>query len=89
MATMLNHKNVYVVPPLPLPQIQPSIDIPFTKPVSYDFRVVEWMKDSKVSKVTLQVQIWEHDKYGNGVVVDPWRDVERIQLPISLLESLK
>ena len=51
------------------------------KPVSYEFRVAEYTKDDKVMKVHLQVQIWEHNEYGAGAVIQSWKDVERIQIP--------
>jgi hypothetical protein len=59
----------------------PVIQTIFVKPVSYEFRVAEYTKDDKVMKVHLQVQIWEHNEYGAGVVIQSWKDVERIQLP--------
>lgn len=80
MPSSLNTKQVYV--PQPTPVAPPSISMTFPKPLSYEFRVVEWMKEEKVAKVALQVQIWEHDEYGSGNVVQSWKDVERIKLPL-------
>ena len=51
----------------------------FVKPLSYEFRVAETVEDGKVTKVKLQVQIWEHDEYGSGVVKQYWHDVQRAQ----------
>ena len=73
MATLLTNKTIYHTQPL---------NMNFVKPLSYDFRVVEWMKEGKVSKVTLQVQVWEHDEFGNGNLINTWTDVERIQIPL-------
>ncbi len=79
MATTLISKKIYHPQSSLTP---PPIEFPFVKPLTYDFRVVEWMKEGKVSKVTLQVQVWEHDEYGSGTVVQYWKDVERIQIPL-------
>ncbi len=51
----------------------------FVKPLSYEFRVAETVEDGKVTKVKLQVQVWEHDEYGSGVVKQYWQDVPRAQ----------
>lgn len=61
---------------LPLPNVQ------LAKPVSYEFRVAEFMKDGKVEKVALQVQVWEHDNYGVGNVKQDWTTVDRVQIPL-------
>ena len=51
----------------------------FVKPLSYEFRVHETVEDGKVTKVKLQVQVWEHDEYGSGIVKQYWKDVPRAQ----------
>ena len=56
---------------------QSSVMIP--KPLSYEFRVVEHVKDGQIMKVGLQYQVWEHDPYGVGIVKHQWKDVERVQ----------
>lgn len=61
---------------IPLPNVM------MAKPLSYEFRVAEFMKDDKVEKVALQVQIWEHDNYGVGNVRQSWTTVERVQIPL-------
>lgn len=76
--TMLTVKQIYVTPPAPAPQ--PTIPIQFVKPVSYEFRVAEVMEDNKIVKVGLQVQVWEHDDYGSGIVKQYWTDVPRVQM---------
>lgn len=65
-----------------LPVVQPApTTAPFVKPVSYEFRVAEFVDDAgKVQKVKLQLQVWEHDEYGSGTVKQYWSDVPRIQI---------
>lgn len=58
----------------------PIVMIP--KPLSYEFRVAEYMKDGKVERVGLQVQVWEHNEYGAGNVVQDWTAVERVQVEL-------
>ena len=72
----LNTKNIYAITPQPV-----AAPIQFVKPLSYEFRVAEYTKDDKITKVRLQVQIWEHDDFGGGIVIQDWKDVERIPLP--------
>ena len=56
----------------------PPPTIPFVKPLSYEFRVAEHLDDEgKLSRVALQVQVWEHDEYGAGIVRQRWQDVPR------------
>lgn len=69
----LTNKKIY--PTLPPQQAMP---IDFVKPVSYEFRVAEFIGDNgKIEKVSLQVQVWEHDEFGSGTVKQYWRDVPR------------
>lgn len=56
---------------------QSSVSLP--KPISYEFRVVEHVKNGQIVKVGLQYQVWEHDNYGLGIVMQPWIDVKRVQ----------
>lgn len=59
-------------------QTLPQQYAPFVKPVSYEFRVAElYDDDGKLTKVGLQVQVWEHDEYGSGTVKQYWQDVPR------------
>lgn len=65
-------------------QIQvPSSTVQVLKPLSYQFRVAEYVdKDGNVKKVGLQVQVWEHTNYGGGSSLQSdWTDVPRVQLP--------
>lgn len=59
----------------------PSSTVMVAKPLSYKFRVAEYVKDGKVMKVNLQVATFEHDNYGTRQMREDFTDVERIQLP--------
>ena len=66
-------------PPQP---IQPApMPITIVKPVSYQFQVVEYMKDDKIVKVELQAQATTHDENGNIMYSSGFKPVPRIQLP--------
>ena len=71
----LSTKQIYATP-----QPQATMPVQFVKPLSYEFRVAEYTKDGKITKVRLQVQVSEHDEYGVGNVKEYWKDVERISL---------
>jgi hypothetical protein len=58
------------------------------KPVSYEFRVVEHVKNGEVVKVGLQYQVWEHDNYGTGNVKQTWTDVVRVQRDVDTGELI-
>lgn len=61
----------------PVPTIS-ATNIPFVKPLAYEFRVAEFVDDDgKITKVALQMQVWEHDEYGAGIVKQFWHDVPR------------
>jgi hypothetical protein len=69
----LTNKKIYAMPQQPV-----AMPIDFVKPLSYEFRVAEFVDDNgKIEKVKLQVQIWEHDEYGSGTVKHFWADVPR------------
>jgi hypothetical protein len=69
----LTSKKLYPVAPPPSPT-----PVDFVKPLSYEFRVAETVDDTgKIIKVSLQVQVWEHDEFGSGVVKHYWSDVPR------------
>jgi len=57
-----------------------SINIP--EAITYQFQVVEYMKDGKVAKVEMQVQATTHDSYGNIASSSGFVAVPRIQLPL-------
>lgn len=79
--TEIGQSQGYAAPPgsmlLPLPNVM------MAKPLSYQFRVAEFVKGDKIEKVALQIQIWEHDNYGVGYVKQDWTTVERVQIPFS------
>ena len=69
----LTSKKIY--PPVQTP---PPIAVDFVKPLSYEFRVAETVDiEGKITKVALQVQVWEHDEYGSGNVKQTWTEVPR------------
>ena len=62
----------------------PQSSVSIAKPVSYEFRVAEYINDNKeVVKVGLQVRMWEHSNIINadGFIKQDWKDVERVQIP--------
>lgn len=69
----LTSKKIYTTPPQAV-----ALPVDFVKPLSYEFRVAEIVDDAgKVEKVKLQMQVWEHDEFGSGVVKQYWSDVPR------------
>lgn len=60
----------------------PLPNVIVAKPLSYEFRVVEYIKDNKIEKVALQVQVWEHDNYGSGILKQDWTHVDRVQITL-------
>ena len=73
---MINLTSKKLYPPTPVP-----IGIDFVKPLSYDFRVVEIIDDDgKIESVKLQVQVWEHDEFGSGIIKQMWTDVPRVKM---------
>jgi hypothetical protein len=51
-------------------------------PMSYEFQVVEYIEDDKVTKVSLQVKRNTHDQYGNIKIAGMWLDVPRVQVKL-------
>lgn len=84
--TSLQTDQVYLpVPPQPTPP--PAQSFTFPKPLSYEFRVAEHIDDEgKILKVGLQVQVWQHDQYGAGNVIQTWTDVQRVKLKDGILQ---
>jgi hypothetical protein len=73
--------NMLVSKQISLPVITPPAQYaPFVKPVSYEFRVAEVYDNEKLESVKLQVQVWEHDEFGSGIVKQYWQDVPRIKM---------
>jgi hypothetical protein len=61
--------------------VQPLMSISAAQTITYQFQVVEYMKDDKVMKVELQVQASNHDSSGNVIHSSGFMPVPRIQLP--------
>jgi hypothetical protein len=79
MQLSLNTKQIYVTQQQP--QTPPALPIQFAKPLSYEFRVAEHLdENNNVERVGLQVQIYEHDEYGSGIIRLGWMDVPRVKL---------
>lgn len=57
-----------------------SVSTPQT--VTYQFQVVEFMKDDKIAKVELQVQATTHNNDGSVLHSSGFVAVPRIQLPL-------
>lgn len=75
----LTTKQVFVTPTAP-----PAIPVQFVKPLSYEFRVAETLDaDGKITKVSLQMCIWEHDEFGIGMVKQTWTDVPRVRFDVN------
>lgn len=70
---------VGIPPYVPAPSPPPSPTITLPDPISYEFRVVEYVKDGKIDKVALQVCMHTHDQYGNIKLHGSWQEVPRIQ----------
>ena len=62
--------------------IQQSYTVNVPEITTYQFQVVEYMKDGKVAKVEMQVQATTHDSYGSIVHSSGFVAVPRIQLPL-------
>ena len=67
----------YITPPPP-----PAPQFTFPEPISYEFQVVEEVKENKITKVKLQVRKNTHDQYGNLKITGIWEDVPRIQVNV-------
>jgi hypothetical protein len=84
----MEHLNTQTVPTQVTPPMQASggythlnPTVTLAKPLSYEFRVAEFVKDGKVMEVKLQVATFEHDNYGVRQMRKDFTNVERIQLP--------
>ena len=62
----------------------PQSSVMMVKPVSYEFRVLEEIdEDGKIAKVRLQSQVWEHNNYGTGTLMQAWTDVPRVRMNVA------
>ena len=66
------------IPPTPAP----TWYVTMPEPISYEFRVVEYMKDGKIDKVALQMCKHIHDQYGNIKTQGIWQEVPRTQIQL-------
>lgn len=57
--------------------VPPPMTVPI--PLSYEFRVVEYVDEGKIIKARMQVKINQHDQYGNVTLTGNWEDVPRVQ----------
>ena len=64
-----------ITPPAPM---APTFTFP--DPISYEFQVVEYIQEDKVTKVALQIKQNTHDQYGNIKTHGTWQDVPRVKI---------
>ena len=69
-----------IVTPPPAPPPAPTFTFP--DPISYEFQVVEYVENDKITKVSLQVKRNTHDQYGNIKLTGTWQDVPRVQVKL-------
>jgi len=73
----------------PLTFTVPNSTVILPKPFSYDFRVVEMVDDSgNILKVGLQGKIYEHDQFGNPIVIQDWIDIPRVKINVATGKEL-
>jgi hypothetical protein len=61
----------------------PQSSVLMAKPLSYDFRVAEYVNDKdEIIKVGLQVAVFEHDNYGGRQLRQDFVDVERVKIKL-------
>ena len=70
----------YVPPPVTPVAQAPQFTMP--EPISYEFQVVEYMEDEKITKVALQVRKHIHDQQGNIKLFGTWQDVPRVKVNV-------
>lgn len=59
----------------------PVVSMTAPQPLTYQFQVVEYMKDDKIMKVELQVQCTTHTSDGTVLHSSGFMPVPRVQLP--------
>lgn len=72
--------NTYFGAVPPTPPMPPTPQFTMPEPISYEFQVVEYVQDDKVTKVALQFKQNTHDQYGNIKTHGIWQDVPRQQV---------
>jgi hypothetical protein len=78
MNQILTTNTFYGLPAVQTTPPAPSFTMP--EPISYEFQVVERIKDGKIDKVALQVKRNTHDQYGNIKTHGIWEDVPRVKI---------
>lgn len=78
MNQVLTTNTYYGLAPVQTTPPAPSFTMP--EPISYEFQVVEHVKDGKVDRVALQVKRNTHDQYGNVKTHGAWEDVPRVKI---------
>ena len=81
MSPILSTNVFYGTPPA-TPVTPPAPQFTMPEPISYEFQVVEYVQDDKVTKVALQFKQNTHDQYGNIKTHGSWQDVPRLQVMI-------
>ena len=79
MSLVLSTNTFYVISPAP-PVTPPLPQFTMPEPLSYEFQVVEYIQDDKVTKVALQIKQNTHDQYGNIKTHGIWQEVPRQQV---------
>jgi hypothetical protein len=79
MSQVLSVNTFYVIPPA-TPATPPLTQFTMPEPLSYEFQVVEYIQDDKVTKVALQIKQNTHDQYGNIKTHGIWQEVPRQQV---------
>ena len=76
--------NTYygAVPPAPPVHAQQAPSITMPEPISYEFQVVEYVENNRITKVALQVKRNTHDQYGGVKIHGTWDDVPRVQIKL-------
>jgi len=81
MSQVLSTNIFYGTPPA-TPVTPPLPQFTMPEPLSYEFQVVEYIQDDKVTKVALQIKQNTHDQYGNIKMHGIWQDVPRIKIDL-------
>jgi hypothetical protein len=82
MTTLTTSTFTGILPYVPTPPAPTPPTFTMPDPISYEFQVVEYMEDEKITKVALQVKQNLHDQYGNVKLHGTWQDVPRIKVKL-------
>jgi len=80
---MENPDQAYPLSVVALPIVHPPVPAPLylPTPITYQFRVMEYVDDNKIVKVELQVQTTVHNATGTIASSSGFVAIPRIQLP--------